>query len=101
MFGKIIMAFKIAGAAYKWLCEVEAKGEERLNDENADRDRLRLEAFFFNLSQGNETGWRKYTEVDDALLRYFQRVMKSSKLNIVQNGSLLDAKQVEAALKAI
>jgi hypothetical protein len=98
MFAKIALVYRIIKAVYGFIKEVERRGAERLSDQNAHRDRLRLEAWLYDLTSGNEKGWRAFTELDDDLLRYGQILMKSSKLQEIHQNTNSD--EVEKAMMA-
>lgn len=95
------LAFKVFLEVLRFLKELKNKEENALSDENAARCRLRLEKLCYDMSYGRDTGWRKYLTVDDPqkLIHFARQVLKSSKLDKIENGDILEAQQAVASLK--
>ena len=87
MIAKFLLVIRVAGAARKWLSEVQANAEARLSMKRAAEDRLWLERIAQALADGNLELLPKWLRpilriltLNNVFGRYMQALLKSAKM---------------------
>jgi len=87
MVAALRTAWSIAWVIYRAAREYERVGVERLSRESAIRDRRRIERAAMQIHDQQDTGWRKWTKVDNKLPMYLAELLKSDNLTMALMGS--------------
>jgi hypothetical protein len=92
MLTNLAIAWKVFKSVSAFLKEVKKNEEQALSDENIVKLRLKLEAFCDRLAKNQDIGWRKYLTVDNPQrwIHAGRVLLKSSKLDAIENGTMLE-----------